>query len=202
MGVVPFPYVPEDFKTWVIQELNYKPVFFGCNSSNYTATSPRNGTFSHSSFAGPLIVYLPNAPWSYFTNTSTFQLDYITAEILGFLDNGELQISQSPKPNNTNTNTSSSSSAVAKWQECVGCAIMQRSKERANIPLGEKCKGCFDKYCWGGGYPENRTLKETVVRGNGTYDPVLKDGSRKSFRSQHEFIQSERRNAGVGKDHP
>lgn len=199
VGVVPFPHVPEDFQTWVTQELNYRPVFFGCNSSNYTATTPRNGTSSPSPFVGPLILYLPNAPWTYYTNTSTFQLDYIPTEILGFLDNGELQISQSPKLNNTNTNTTSP--ATAEWKKCVGCATMQRSKERANIPLGEICKGCFNKYCWGGGYPESRVLNETLVRGNGTYDPVLEDGSGKSFQSQHEFIQSERSKAGVGKDH-
>ena len=104
MGIVPFPYVPEDFQTWVTQELNYRPVFFGCNSSNYTSITLRNGTFpSPLPFPGPLILYLPNAPWSYYTNTSTFQLDYVPTEILGFFDNGELQISQSPKQNNTYT---------------------------------------------------------------------------------------------------
>ncbi|KAF8426350.1 lysophospholipase catalytic domain-containing protein [Tirmania nivea] len=198
VGVVPFPYVPEVFQTWVTQELNYKPVFFGCNGSNYTAITSRNGASSTPQFAGPLILYLPNAPWSYYTNTSTFQLDYINAEILGFFDNGELQISQSPKPNDTNTNNTSP--VTAEWKKCVGCAIMQRSKERANIPLGKTCKECFDRYCWGGGYPENRMLNETVVRGNGKYDPVLKDGSGRSFQSQHKFIQRERK-AGVGKNH-
>jgi len=199
VGVVPFPHVPEDFQTWVTQELNYKPVFFGCNSSNYTNITSHNGASSFASFVGPLILYLPNAPWSYYTNTSTFQLDYISAEISGFFENGELQVSQSQKSNHTNTNTTCS--ATTEWKKCVGCAIMQRSKERANIPLGETCKGCFDRYCWGGGYPENRLLNGTMVREDGTYDPVLEGGGGGSFQSQHEFIQRERRRAGVGKNH-
>lgn len=75
---------------------------------------------------------------------------------------------------------------------------MQRSKERAGIPLGPACKACFDRYCWGGGYPEARGNVTSHVR-NGVYDPVRKDGSEGSFASQHVTIEEERRREGVGK---
>ncbi|KAJ8603406.1 hypothetical protein MRB53_042173 [Persea americana] len=46
--------------------LNTHPVFFGCNSSN--------STNALGNVPSPLIVYLPNAPYSFYSNVSTFNL--------------------------------------------------------------------------------------------------------------------------------
>ena len=47
------PAVP-DANTFVNQGLNTRPVFFGCNETDT-----------------PIIVYVPNYPWSYYANVST-----------------------------------------------------------------------------------------------------------------------------------
>lgn len=36
------------------------------------------------------------------------------------------------------------------FKKCIGCAILQRSKERQGVPIGDECKACFDEYCWDG----------------------------------------------------
>lgn len=42
--------------------LNQRPVFFGCNATATPATGNRTA---------PIIVYIPNYPWSYYGNVST-----------------------------------------------------------------------------------------------------------------------------------
>ncbi|KAF8467693.1 lysophospholipase [Kalaharituber pfeilii] len=147
IGVVPFPYVPSDGSLWAQQGMNYQPVFFGCSKGNYTSNG--NNKTVPKDFFDPLIVYLPNVPWTYFTNTSTFELDYTPEEVSGFFANGARQVAQT-----TNTNWETgllNSTETVSWKVCVGCAIFQRSKERAGIVLGGVCEDCFDRYCWGGG---------------------------------------------------
>merc|ERR1711881_741069 len=57
-----FPSIPAQ-NTFGNLGLNNRPTFFGCNSSNTSSTTP-------------LIVYLPNSPYTYHSNVSTFQLEY------------------------------------------------------------------------------------------------------------------------------
>jgi lysophospholipase len=211
--VVPFPYVPESGEKWISQGLNHRPVFFGCNGGNYTGNIDVSGTSNSGNTTqnqtqpqepGPLILYLPNVPWSYYTNTSTFQLDYIPEEVTGFLDNGARQALQSPTlPTSTNSTTIPPESK--QWRTCIGCAIFQRSKERAGIDIGEVCKKCFEKYCWGGGYSEdgerafngNETTTSTTVK-DGVYDPNLKVGSGISYEAQQKVIHDKREAMGMG----
>ncbi|KAH6662856.1 lysophospholipase [Halenospora varia] len=106
-----FPSVP-DQNTFINLGLNARPTFFGCNASNLTGPSP-------------LIVYLPNAPYSYNSNVSTFDLSYNDSERNSIIQNGY----------NVATR---------------GCAILSRSFNRTRTPIPDICTHCFNRYCWNG----------------------------------------------------
>ena len=76
-----FPAVP-DVNTFVNMGLNAKPVFFGCDAGDSSSSSASSGS------APPLVVYIPNAPYSYMSNVSTFQMDYADSERAGIIENG------------------------------------------------------------------------------------------------------------------
>ncbi|KAH6645849.1 lysophospholipase [Truncatella angustata] len=120
----PFPPVP-DQNTFVNLGLNRHPTFFGCNTSNSTATSP-------------LIVYIPNAPYSYNSNASTFDLEYTVEERDGIIQNGY------------NVATMGNSTVDHEWPACIGCAILMRSFAQTNTQFPSTCIGCFARYCWNG----------------------------------------------------
>ncbi|KAJ4168390.1 Lysophospholipase 1 [Fusarium falciforme] len=61
-----FPKVP-DQNTFINLGLNKRPIFFGCDTDT-------------NSSLGPLIVYLPNAPYTYQSNFTTFDLEYSHTE--------------------------------------------------------------------------------------------------------------------------
>lgn len=69
-----FPQIP-DVNTFVNLGLNNRPTWFGCNLDD--TESP-----------APLIVYLPNAPYAYMSNVSTFQMVYSTLERDSIIQNG------------------------------------------------------------------------------------------------------------------
>ncbi|KAE8370632.1 lysophospholipase catalytic domain-containing protein [Aspergillus caelatus] len=119
-----FPAVP-DVNTFLNLGLNKRPTFFGCNSSNTSTPTP-------------LIVYLPNAPYTAESNTSTFQLAYKDQQRDDIILNGY------------NVVTQGNASTDANWPSCVGCAILQRSTERTNTKLPDICNTCFQNYCWDG----------------------------------------------------
>ncbi|KAG9786422.1 lysophospholipase Plb2, partial [Aureobasidium melanogenum] len=134
-----FPYVP-DQQTFVNLGLNYRPTFFGCNASNTTHMTP-------------LIVYLPNAPYVYPSNVSTFDLQYNDTQRDYIIENGYDAVTQG------------NSTLDAQWPTCVGCAILSRSLDRTNTEVPEVCNQCFQRYCWDG------TVDSTV---NTTYEPAFK----------------------------
>ncbi len=68
-----FPRVP-DQNTFVNLGLNKRPTFFGCGDTG--------------SASEPLIVYLPNAPYTYHSSVSTFDLEYSVAERNQIIQNG------------------------------------------------------------------------------------------------------------------
>ncbi|KAL5333005.1 lysophospholipase catalytic domain-containing protein [Aspergillus crustosus] len=118
-----FPAVP-DQNTFVNLGLNSRPTFFGCNSTNTTA---------------PLVVYLPNSPYSFLSNWSTFSpLSYTEEERDNTIQNGYDAV------------TLGNSTSDANWSACVGCAILSRSFDRTNEQIPDICTQCFDRYCWDG----------------------------------------------------
>lgn len=119
-----FPSVP-DQNSFVNLGLNARPTFFGCDSSNMTGPSP-------------LIVYIPNFPYSYLSNVSTFQLQYNDTERNNIIENGY------------DVATMANGTTDTEWPACVGCAILSRSLERTGTDVPMVCQECFARYCWNG----------------------------------------------------
>ncbi|KAJ5890399.1 uncharacterized protein N7473_006627 [Penicillium subrubescens] len=119
-----FPSVP-DQNTFINLGLNNRPTFFGCNSSNVSGSAP-------------LVVYIPNAPYSYQSNVSTFDLQYNTTERDSIIENGY------------DVATLGNATTDPNWPMCLGCAILSRSLERTNTAVPESCTACFQQYCWNG----------------------------------------------------
>ncbi|KAK2803069.1 Lysophospholipase 1 [Emmonsiellopsis sp. PD_5] len=134
-----FPSIP-DVNTFVNLGLNSKPTFFGCNSSNMTGPSP-------------LVVYIPNSPYVFFSNVSTFDPAYNNSVRNAIIQNGH------------NVATMANGTVDKDWPTCVGCAMLSRSFERTETDVPEVCKKCFDTYCWDG------TLNSTTPA---TYAPELR----------------------------
>lgn len=134
-----FPAVPGQ-DTFINLGLNTHPTFFGCNSSNTTKITP-------------LIVYIPNFPYSFHSNISTFTPSYNTSERNAVVQNGY------------EAATMGNATSDARWPTCVGCAILSRSLERTGTTVPDVCRQCFTKYCWDG------TVNNTAP---GPYEPSYK----------------------------
>lgn len=119
-----FPAVP-DTNTFVNLGLNTRPTFFGCNSSNTTGLTP-------------LVVYIPNSPYVYHSNVSTFDLSHNVSERNAIVQNG-YQVA-----------TMGNATVDAQWPACVGCAVLSRSLERTGTSVPDICQQCFKKFCWDG----------------------------------------------------
>lgn len=119
-----FPAIP-DTNTFVNLGLNTHPTFFGCNSSNTSTITP-------------LIVYIPNYPYVYESNVSTFDPSYNTSERNAILANG-FEVA-----------TMGNGSSDSTWPTCVGCAILSRSLERTGTTVPQVCSQCFQHFCWNG----------------------------------------------------
>ena len=119
-----FPAVP-DTNSFVNLALNNHPTFFGCNSSNTSSITP-------------LIVYIPNSPYVFHSNISTFTASYDRDTRNAVVQNGY------------EVATMGNGTADSQWPVCVGCAILSRSLERTGTRVPDACKQCFQKYCWNG----------------------------------------------------
>ncbi|KAK4121209.1 lysophospholipase [Parathielavia appendiculata] len=119
-----FPSIPNQ-NTFVNLGLNSRPTFFGCDPVNMTGP-------------GPLVVYLPNAPYTYYSNVSTFDMEYTTEERQNIIYNGY------------NVVTMANASVDAQWPACLACAILSRSFHRTKSGFPAVCVDCFNRYCWNG----------------------------------------------------
>ncbi|KAI8624242.1 lysophospholipase catalytic domain-containing protein [Xylariaceae sp. FL1651] len=138
-----FPAVP-DAETFINLKLNQKPTFFGCNTSEFTSGDDTNGHIP------PLIVYMPLAPYTAYSNASTFDPSYSDEERNAFIQNG------------FNVATMGNGTVDSQWPACAACAVLSRSLERTGTPIPDTCRSCFDRYCWNG------TTDSTPV---GSYEP-------------------------------
>lgn len=128
-----FPFIP-DQNTFVNLGFNNRPVFFGCDRRNVTGNTSGNRT-------SPLIVYIPNSPYVFESNTSTFaKLAYTNEERNAMILNGY----------NVATMANGTRQGFNDWPTCVGCAILSRSLDRNGVDVPETCQQCFTKYCWNG----------------------------------------------------
>lgn len=137
-----FPAVP-DAETFVNLKFNQEPVFFGCDVANFS---------SEGGSAPPLIVYIPNAPLSGFSNVSTFDPSHEIDERNDIVQNGY------------NVATRGNGTLDDAWPTCVACAALSRSFERTGTTPPQACQDCFSRYCWNG------QLDTTAVS---SYEPGL-----------------------------
>jgi lysophospholipase len=137
MNGTAFPAVP-DYYTFINLGLNVRPTFFGCDSKNQSAPTP-------------IIVYIPNAPYSYMSNLST-----MTTEFNNTVRNSIIQ-------NGYEMATMGNGTVESEWSMCVGCVMLLRSFERTKTTVPKQCNQCFDKHCWNG----------TVDSTPHSYDPPL-----------------------------
>lgn len=142
-----FPSVP-DQNTFINLGLNSRPSMFGCDASNFSSSTP-------------LVVYLPNAPYVYNSNTSTWKDTYNNTERNAMIENGYDVV------------TMGNGTIDSQWPTCVGCAIMSRSWNRTGTTVPDVCTACFKKYCWDGTvnstepnpYAPTYLLEEVNVKG-------------------------------------
>ncbi|KAL3601025.1 hypothetical protein FPOAC2_05278 [Fusarium poae] len=120
-GNIPFPEIP-DVNTIVAQNLSFQPTFFGCNASKET----------------PLLLWLPNAPWTGYTNYSYMQAEFTTNQLDIAFDNA-FQVA-----------TYGNGSVDENWPACLACAAIKGSLRRVDIDLPKQCDECFNKHCWNG----------------------------------------------------
>ncbi|OAR01865.1 hypothetical protein LLEC1_01791 [Akanthomyces lecanii] len=127
--ISPFPPVP-DKNTMRNLGFNSRPTFFGCNATNLTT----HGSGS----VAPLVVWLPNHPYVYNGNLTTFTWTVKDGERAAIIDNGWAVATQLNATRDT------------EWPACVACAILARSFYRTNATVPRQCNKCFDRYCWKG----------------------------------------------------
>ncbi|KAI0409771.1 lysophospholipase [Xylaria palmicola] len=125
-----FPAVP-DAETFINLGLNQKPTFFGCDTSEFTS-GDNNANIP------PLIVYMPLAPYTAYSNASTFDPSYTDEERNAFIQNG------------FNVATMGNGTVDDQWPACAACAVLSRSLERTGTAVPAACQSCFDRYCWNG----------------------------------------------------
>lgn len=153
-----FPAVPDD-KTFLAHGLNNRPTFFGCDVKNFTLAQGQT--------APPLIVYVPNAPYTAMSNVTTFTPSYTLPERDGIIRNGY------------NAATQGNGTLDAQWQACVACAVMSRSWARTDTTVPAACNSCFERYCWNG---TSADANVAIASGGGgaEYEPTFKIGNENS----------------------
>ncbi|KAI8674216.1 Lysophospholipase [Fusarium keratoplasticum] len=124
-----FPPVPSA-ETFINNGLNRRPTMFGCDADNFT--------LSDGQVVPPLVVYVPNAPYTTLSNVSTFKPSYTIEQRDQIITNG------------FNSATQGNGTVNKDWPVCVACAIMSRSWWKAGETVPDACQTCFDKYCWDG----------------------------------------------------
>ncbi|KAF6835186.1 lysophosphoplipase A [Colletotrichum plurivorum] len=120
-GNIPFPRIP-DVATLVTQNLTRQPTFFGCND-----TAPT-----------PLVLYLPNSPWSGYINFTFYKSSFTNNEFDLTVDNA-FQLA-----------TYGNGTVDAAWPACLACATIRGSLARLGLPLPQQCQDCFRRHCWNG----------------------------------------------------
>ncbi|KAF8314067.1 hypothetical protein DL93DRAFT_2080559 [Clavulina sp. PMI_390] len=137
-----FPTVPADSATFINLGLNSRPTFFGCDDPVST----------------PLVVYLPNRPYTAYTNFSTYQFSYTQEEIDAYMTNAFHEAAD-------NLTSIDPANNVPLFPTCLACALVLRAERRAGMKQTSACQSCFNAYCWNG--ESNSTTPSTE------YDPSI-----------------------------
>lgn len=124
-GALPFPEIP-DARTLINSNATSRPTFFGCDAPDNT----------------PLVLYLPNYPWSAYTNYTYRKASFTDIQLNVTLENA---FNVATYGNNKLPNGEGEG-----WAACLACAVIKKSLKRADVQTPEACTKCFDKYCWNG----------------------------------------------------
>lgn len=119
---------------FVNQGLNQRPVFFGCNTTDT-----------------PMVIYVPHYPWTWYSNSSTFQLQYDTPSALKQMENAMRSFTL----NNT----------VPEWPKCLACAMSDRAFGYTAANRSAECAQCFSTWCWDG--------VDVSTQPAGDYEPLM-----------------------------
>ncbi|EGG02357.1 uncharacterized protein MELLADRAFT_110259 [Melampsora larici-populina 98AG31] len=129
-GAYSFPNVPSSEEEF--EKLRSHPTFFGCDETD-----------------SPLIVWIANsAPLDGslgITNTSIDQIKYSNTQAEAFLGAAS-EIAYRGFP--TEEDVQNQNFRDPLWSACLACAVVDRSRERQNIPREGLCSRCFERYCW------------------------------------------------------
>lgn len=136
------PWVPGE-DTFLAHNFTARPVFFGCDAKNQT-------DLVKDDVVPPLVIYLANRPFEFFSNQSTLQLTWPDDEKKATIQNGYDIASQM------------NGTVDASWGTCVACALVRRDQERQGVEQSEECQRCFEKYCWDGSVYEGPTYYRPV----------------------------------------
>lgn len=112
---VRYPRIPPGTNTFVNLGLNQRAAFFGCHEENV-----------------PLVVYLPNPPFAFWSNTSKLQLEYRDRDS----QRDELTVNGAEVARQGNE---------TGWEQCLACAVVYSTGRRENMT--SQYEGCFQKHC-------------------------------------------------------
>ncbi|WVQ86248.1 hypothetical protein IAT38_008416 [Cryptococcus sp. DSM 104549] len=99
--------------------MNRRPTFFGCGDRTT-----------------PVVVYVPQTPWTYYSNHSTWRLTYPATTARSTLLNGLRSL------------TLNSTSPL--WPQCLACALTDRAFSYTDANRTAVCQKCFTLFCWDG----------------------------------------------------
>lgn len=136
------PYIPGE-STFGYYNLTAKPTFFGCDAKNLT-------DLIKDDVVPPIVVYIANRPWEFYSNVSTTKLTYTDQEKKGMVTNG------------FDVATQLNGTFAPDLQVCIGCAMIRREEERQGKDQSVQCKKCFEKYCWDGTTYENPKYNQPI----------------------------------------
>ncbi|KAH7017943.1 acyl transferase/acyl hydrolase/lysophospholipase [Microdochium trichocladiopsis] len=147
-----FPRIPSA-ETFINLGLNRRPTAFGYNAGIVTSNGTTNS--GSSTVTGPvrypLIVYVPNTPYTALSNVLTFQMSYDAATRNDIIQNGY------------NVATIGNGTIDSSWPTCVGCFVLQRSLVRSGAAIPTACQACYRRFCYNG------TVDDTPVT---AYNPI------------------------------
>jgi lysophospholipase len=132
-GNIPIPKIPKPY-TFVNQQLNTRPTLFGCNSTTDVLNA------DSSSNPAPIIAYIPNYPWTYYSNVSSHLVSLTSDQPQSIIDNAFQSI----------TMAGLTTDSDMRWPTCLACASLHRSFERSGTTIPDKCQACMQTFCWNG----------------------------------------------------
>lgn len=167
-GPLFLPTTPTTAAAFLNANLTTRPVFFGCSA---------DPTPSERDVSVPLVISIPNYPWSAWSNTSTLQLEYDDQQAAEVFANGESYLPGPPssraealtRPYSplllpvraTGIRTLTLNGTLGlDYAQCLACALADRAVVRAGNARSALCTDCFATWCVA---PLTRSLSDSLA---------------------------------------